>query len=121
MFTFCRVDAERLGLAFTTQSVGTSLKKQELISQTDATFETRLLKIEETESVDGMASQEAVAATQVVQFDNIEQLKKGGRMVIPVGTRFQVQYLTLVEKDMQGKVTSRQLLPVAFVPFTGGH
>ena len=51
----------------------------------------------------------------------VEQLKKGGRMVIPVGTRFQTQYLTLVEKDMQGKVTTRQLLPVAFVPFTGGH
>jgi len=51
----------------------------------------------------------------------VEQLKKGGRMVIPVGTRFQTQYLTLVEKDMQGKITSRQLLPVAFVPFTGGH
>ena len=51
----------------------------------------------------------------------VEQLKKGGRMVIPVGTRFHTQYLTLVEKDMQGKVTSRQVLPVAFVPFTGGH
>ena len=51
----------------------------------------------------------------------VEQLKKGGRMVIPVGTRFHTQYLTLVEKDMQGKVTSRKLLPVAFVPFTGGH
>lgn len=51
----------------------------------------------------------------------VKQLKKGGRMVIPVGTRFQTQYLTLIEKDMQGKITSRQLLPVAFVPFTGGH
>jgi protein-L-isoaspartate(D-aspartate) O-methyltransferase len=51
----------------------------------------------------------------------VQQLKKGGRMVIPVGTRFQTQYLTLVEKDMQGKVTTRQLLPVYFVPFTGGH
>ena len=51
----------------------------------------------------------------------VQQLKKGGRMIIPVGTRFQTQYLTLVEKDMQGKITSRQLLPVAFVPFTGGH
>ena len=49
------------------------------------------------------------------------QLKKGGRMVIPVGTRFQTQYLTLVEKDMQGDVTTRQVLPVYFVPFTGGH
>lgn len=51
----------------------------------------------------------------------VEQLKEGGRMVIPVGTRFHIQYLTLVEKDMQGKITTRQLLPVAFVPFTGGH
>lgn len=51
----------------------------------------------------------------------VQQLKNGGRMIIPVGTRFQTQYLTLVEKDKQGKVTTRQLLPVAFVPFTGGH
>ncbi len=51
----------------------------------------------------------------------VQQLKKGGRMLIPVGTRFQTQYLTLVEKDLQGKVTTRQLLPVIFVPFTGGH
>lgn len=51
----------------------------------------------------------------------VQQLKKGGRMVIPVGTRFQTQYLTLVDKDMTGTVTTRQVLPVAFVPFTGGH
>lgn len=51
----------------------------------------------------------------------VRQLKKGGRMVIPVGTRFQTQYLTLVEKDLQGIVTTRQVLPVKFVPFTGGH
>jgi len=51
----------------------------------------------------------------------VQQLKKGGRMVIPVGTRFQTQYLTLVEKDLQGKVTTRQILPVIFVPFTGDH
>ena len=51
----------------------------------------------------------------------VQQLIKGGRMVIPVGTRFQTQYLTLVEKDEQGKLTTRQILPVRFVPFTGGH
>ena len=51
----------------------------------------------------------------------LQQLKKGGRMIIPVGTRFQTQYLTLVEKDMQGVVTTRQLLPVIFVPFNGDH
>jgi len=51
----------------------------------------------------------------------VSQLKNGGRMVIPVGTRFQTQYLTLVEKDSQGVISTRQLLPVYFVPFTGGH
>lgn len=51
----------------------------------------------------------------------VQQLKKGGRMIIPVGTRFQTQYLTLVEKDEQGAISTRQILPVAFVPFTGGH
>lgn len=51
----------------------------------------------------------------------VQQLNKGGRLVIPVGTRFQTQYLTLVEKDQQGEVTTRQILPVRFVPFTGGH
>ena len=51
----------------------------------------------------------------------VQQLKKGGRMIIPVGTRFQTQYLTLVEKDMQGEVSTQQLLPALFVPFTCGH
>jgi len=51
----------------------------------------------------------------------IQQLKPGGRMVIPVGSRFMVQQLVLVEKDAKGKLTTRQLLPVRFVPLTGQH
>ena len=51
----------------------------------------------------------------------IEQLKPGGRLVIPVGSRFLTQQLLLVEKDDQGSVTTRQVLPVRFVPLTGGH
>lgn len=51
----------------------------------------------------------------------VAQLANGGRMVIPVGTRFQTQYLTLVEKNLQGVISTRKLLPVIFVPFTGGH
>lgn len=51
----------------------------------------------------------------------IHQLKPGGRMVIPVGTRFMVQQLVVVEKDAKGKVTTRQILPVRFVPLTGEH
>ena len=51
----------------------------------------------------------------------IRQLKPGGRMVIPVGSRFMVQQLVLVEKDDKGKVSTRQILPVRFVPLTGKH
>ncbi len=51
----------------------------------------------------------------------VRQLRPGGRMVIPVGGRFTTQYLLLVEKDEAGQVTTRQLLPVIFVPLTGGH
>ncbi len=51
----------------------------------------------------------------------IEQLKPGGRLIIPVGSRFLTQQLLLVEKDEDGAVTTRQILPVRFVPLTGGH
>jgi protein-L-isoaspartate(D-aspartate) O-methyltransferase len=32
-----------------------------------------------------------------------------------------VQQLVMVEKNAQGEIVTRQLLPVAFVPLTGGH
>ena len=49
----------------------------------------------------------------------VRQLKPGGRMVIPVGPAFLVQQLMLVEKNLDGTVSTRQILPVAFVPLTG--
>jgi len=61
------------------------------------------------------------AAASHVPPPLIRQLKRGGRMVIPVGGRFQVQQLVLVEKDMEGEVRTRQILPVRFVPLTGEH
>ena len=48
----------------------------------------------------------------------VQQLKNGGTMVIPVGTGFQTQQLTLVKKDMSGEITTQQIIPVIFVPFT---
>jgi protein-L-isoaspartate(D-aspartate) O-methyltransferase len=51
----------------------------------------------------------------------IEQLKPGGHMILPVGTRFTTQQLVLVQKSPDGHLTTRQVLPVAFVPLTGGH
>ncbi len=61
------------------------------------------------------------AAASHVPPPLIRQLKPGGRMVIPVGSRFMVQQLLLVEKSDQGEVTTRQILPVRFVPLTGTH
>jgi protein-L-isoaspartate(D-aspartate) O-methyltransferase len=48
----------------------------------------------------------------------IQQLKPGSRMVIPIGGPFSAQQLMLVEKQPGGGITTRQLLPVQFVPFT---
>jgi len=52
----------------------------------------------------------------------VQQLKAGGRMVIPVGNPFQTQMLVLVTKGAKGPrdLQVRELMPVAFVPLTGG-
>ncbi len=56
------------------------------------------------------------AAASHVPPPLIEQLKPDARMVIPVGGAFTKQQLMLVHKHADGRVTTRQLLPVAFVP-----
>ena len=58
------------------------------------------------------------AAASHVPPPLVHQLKPGGRMVIPVGASFLVQYLMLVEKKPDGTVSTRQILPVRFVPLT---
>ena len=57
------------------------------------------------------------AAPESVPPKLIEQLKKGGKMVIPVGPTAN-QHLQLIEKQKDGDVTTKNLLPVRFVPFT---
>ena len=61
------------------------------------------------------------AAASHVPPPLVEQLKPGGRMVIPVGSRFLTQQLVLIEKDPGGQLITRQILPVMFVPLTGEH
>lgn len=58
------------------------------------------------------------AASEFIPPPLIEQLKEGGKMVIPVGAPFTTQQLMLVEKQKDGKRKTRNLLPVRFVPFT---
>src|SRR5215813_7618731 len=71
---------------------------------------------EEAAPFDGIV---VTAAATGIPPPLIHQLKPGGRMVIPVGAPFALQYLTLVELDAERRATTRQLLPVAFVPLTG--
>jgi len=47
-----------------------------------------------------------------------EQLKPGGRLVLPVGQPYMPQELMVVEKDQNGICHARNVLPVSFVPFT---
>jgi protein-L-isoaspartate(D-aspartate) O-methyltransferase len=61
------------------------------------------------------------AAASHVPPPLIRQLKPGGRMVIPVGGRFMLQYLLLIEKTDDGEIVTRQITAVRFVPLTGRH
>ena len=57
------------------------------------------------------------AAAEYIPPPLVDQLKDGGKMIIPVGSPFQVQQLMLVEKRGE-RTTTRSLMPVRFVPFT---
>jgi protein-L-isoaspartate(D-aspartate) O-methyltransferase len=61
------------------------------------------------------------AAASHVPPPLIQQLKPGGRLVIPVGGRFAIQYLLLIEKSEDGEILTRQISAVRFVPLTGDH
>lgn len=51
----------------------------------------------------------------------VDQLKPGGRMVIPVGERWGAQDLMLVEKHADGRLERKSVLPVRFVPLVHGR
>ncbi len=57
------------------------------------------------------------AAAEYIPPPLVEQLKDGGKMVIPVGSPFRTQNLMLITKRGED-IVSRSLFPVRFVPFT---
>ncbi len=59
-------------------------------------------------------------APEDIPLTLIEQLREGGRMVIPVGTQTEPQELYLLEKH-EGKMEKQSILPVRFVPMTGSN
>ncbi|HZE11229.1 MAG TPA: protein-L-isoaspartate(D-aspartate) O-methyltransferase [Burkholderiales bacterium] len=58
------------------------------------------------------------AAPAAIPQPLVDQLKPGGRMVIPVGGSSEVQQLLVVEKQSDGRTTTKRTLPVRFVPLT---
>lgn len=58
------------------------------------------------------------AATAVIPPPLLEQLKPGGRLIVPLDAGFD-QELMLYHKTADGRIEQRKLLPVAFVPMTG--
>ena len=61
------------------------------------------------------------AAASHVPPPLVAQLAPNGLLVIPVGEPFSVQVLLLVRRRLDGEISVRQILPVRFVPLTGGH
>ena len=51
----------------------------------------------------------------------LKQLKPGGKMIIPVGSRYTTQQLILITRGENNEFVTRQVLPVKFVPLTGQH
>ncbi len=58
------------------------------------------------------------AAAEQIPQPLVDQLAPGARLVIPIGSPQMPQNLVLVEKDGHGGIHQRNVLPVAFVPFT---
>ncbi len=58
------------------------------------------------------------AAAPEVPQPLIDQLRPGGRMIIPVGQHFGGQELLLIEKNAKGEISRKDILPVRFVPLT---
>ncbi len=60
------------------------------------------------------------AAPELIPPALIEQLKAGGRMVIPAGLEDQ-QQLLLVEKDLSGRINTTDIIPVLFSRLITAH
>jgi protein-L-isoaspartate(D-aspartate) O-methyltransferase len=58
------------------------------------------------------------AAAGEIPAPLLQQLKPGGRLVIPVGEHWDAQELLIVEVDSGGQVSKESKLPVRFVPLT---
>ena len=59
------------------------------------------------------------AAAPHIPTSLVEQLARGGRLVIPVDGAASLQWIWLVERDEDGRITRKRTIPVRFVDMTG--
>ena len=86
------------------------------------------VQVHECDGYYGLAEQSpydgiiVTAAAPHVPEPLVEQLKPGGRLVIPVGHEFYAQELLVIHKHEDGQLSRRKVIDVVFVPLTGnGH
>ncbi len=60
------------------------------------------------------------AAPELLPPALLQQLKPGGRMVVPAGLLDQ-QQLSVVDKDLDGRIATREILQVVFSPLIRSH
>ncbi len=98
----------------------------QLAARTSAKMQLLGYKNIHTRQVDGFhgwaeeAPFDAIIVTAAASFippPLLDQLKEGGRMIIPVGPSFGAQYLLIIVKK-NGKIRTKTDIPVRFVPFT---
>jgi protein-L-isoaspartate(D-aspartate) O-methyltransferase len=59
------------------------------------------------------------AAANHIPQPLVDQLKPGGRLVLPVGATSMSQNLMVIEKGERGDISTSAVIPVRFVPLTG--
>ena len=58
------------------------------------------------------------AASEEIPQPLIDQLALGGRLVVPVGKQYEGQYINIIDKDQNGKISTKIELSVRYVPLT---
>ena len=99
----------------------------ELILEGAQFFRPDLLSLEVV-AEESVAAEEGVDSLSITRWDSdrratrlVEQLKPGGRMVLPVGPRWMGQELLILDKDSTGTTTTKKTIPVRFVPMIHGE
>ena len=61
------------------------------------------------------------AAPEKIPQALLDQLRTGGRMVVPIGKQHGIQYLWFITKQKDGTIVKDKVLPVRFVPMVKGE